>query len=328
MSRLRVSASLAALIAVLALLLAACGDEAGSGSEADEDDNTEAEADDGDDEGADEGAENEELGSLTVGSVDFDENVIVAAMYAEVLADAGYDVERRFQLGTREAVLPALEGGELDVIPDYIGSAVEFIDTGATGDTAETADLLRDLLSEDGIAVLEPADAQNKNALVVRSETAEEHGLETTSDLADVAGDLVLGGPPECPERPLCLIGFEETYGLEFAEFQPLDAGGPVTVQALADGDIDVALLFSTDESISENDWVLLDDDQGLQPAENIAPLVREDALGDTLEERLNALSAALTTEEITELNRQVRLEGADPEDVAADWVADQGLVD
>jgi osmoprotectant transport system substrate-binding protein len=316
MSRIPTALRLLLLVAGLALLMAACGDDA-----ADDDLDT-----DGNDNG--EAADDDvERGNLTIGSVDFDENVIVASMYAEVLDAAGYDVDRRFQLGTREAVLPALEGGELDIVPDYIGSSVEFIDTGATGDTDETTERLRELLADAGVVVLEPADAENTNALVVTRETADEFGLETTSDLADVSDQMVLGGPPECPERPLCLIGFEDTYGLSFAEFQPLDAGGPVTVGALENGDIDVALLFSTDESIGANDWVVLEDDQDLQPAENIAPLVREASLNDEIEELLNEISAALTTDEITELNRQVRLEGADPEDVAADWVADQGLL-
>lgn len=302
MNRLAPCLRLFAIFAATALLLAACNDDDSPGDGADR-------------------------GSVVVGSVDFDENVIVASMYAEVLADAGYDVSRRFGLGTRELVLPAAENAEIDVFPEYVGSSVEFLASGATGDTEETAQLLRDLLEERGLAVLDPAGAQNTNALVVTSETAETYGLSTTSDLAEVGGELVLGGPPECPERPLCLIGFRDVYGIDFAAFQPLDAGGPVTVQALRDGDIDVALLFSTDESIAEYDWVLLEDDQELQPAENIVPVVRQEILTDEIADLLDSVSAALTTEEITALNRQVRLEGQDPEDVAEQWLRDQGLI-
>lgn len=317
MSRTPRALRLLLLLAAVALLLAACGD-----------DSDDAAGDDAGDDVGDDAGDDVERGSLTIGSVDFDENVIVASMYAEVLEAAGYDVERRFQLGTREVVLPSLSNGELDIIPDYIGSSAEFLEVGtATTDTEETAEALRELLADDGIVVLEPAPAQNTNALVVTRETAEEFDLETTSDLAAVGDQLVLGGPPECPERPLCLIGFEETYGIEFADFQPTDAGGSVTVEALEDGDIDVALLFSTDESIRANDWVVLEDDQNLQPVENIAPLVREDSLNDEIRDLLNDLSAALTTSEITELNRQVRLDGEDPEDVAATWVDEQGLL-
>jgi osmoprotectant transport system substrate-binding protein len=275
------------------------------------------------------GDDAEDRPTVTIGSVNFDENVIVANMYAGVLEEAGYTVNRRFMLGARDAVMPAAEGGEIDLFPEYIGSATEHFEPGtATGDTDETAAALRGLLDERGLELLEPAPAENKNGLVVTRETADQHGLTATSDLQPVAGELVLGGPPECPERPLCLIGFTETYGLEFADFQPLDAGGPITVQALRDGDIDVALLFTTDESIVEFGWVLLDDDQDLQPAENIAPVIRSEVVTDELRDLLNGLSAQLTTEEITELNRRVRLEGEDPQDVAEGWLRDQGLID
>jgi osmoprotectant transport system substrate-binding protein len=267
--------------------------------------------------------------SVTIGSVNFDENVLVAAMYADVLEDAGYHVNRRFLLGTREVVLPAAEGGEIDLFPEYVGSAAEFLEPGtATADTQDTTEQLRGLLADRGLDVLDPAPAENKNGLVVTAETAEQYGLEAVSDLQPVAGELVLGGPPECPERPLCLIGFEEVYGLMFADFQPLDVGGPVTVSALADGVIDVALLFTTDESIVEHGWVLLEDDGDLQPAENIAPVIRTDVVTDEIRDLLGDVSEVLTTEAITELNRQVRLEGRDPEEVAEGWLREQGLIE
>jgi osmoprotectant transport system substrate-binding protein len=268
--------------------------------------------------------------TVAVGSADFDEAEIVAAMYAAVLEDAGYDVERRFLFGPRETYFAALTDGELDLVPEYAGSALEFLTGGAgeaTANVGETVERLRDHLAEEELTALEPAEAENANTFVVTSETAEEYGLETVSDLQPVAGDLVLGGPPECPERPLCLIGLEEVYGIEFRDFQPLDAGGPVTIGALEGGDIDVALLFTTEPAIQDNDWIMLEDDGGLQPVENIIPVVRDDTLDDDIAERLNAVSERLTTEEISALNARVRLEGADPQDVAEDWLAEQGLL-
>jgi osmoprotectant transport system substrate-binding protein len=268
--------------------------------------------------------------TVAVGSADFDEAEIVAAMYAAVLEDAGYDVERRFLFGPRETYFAALTDGELDLVPEYAGSALEFLTGGAgeaTANVGETVERLRDHLAEEELTALEPAEAENANTFVVTSETAEEYGLETVSDLQPVAGDLVLGGPPECPERPLCLIGLEEVYGIEFRDFQPLDAGGPVTIGALEGGDIDVALLFTTEPAIQDKDWIMLEDDGGLQPVENIIPVVRDDTLDDDIAERLNAVSERLTTEEISALNARVRLEGADPQDVAEDWLAEQGLV-
>jgi len=269
--------------------------------------------------------------TLTLSSADFTEAEIVARMYALALEDAGFQIEGNYQLGARGVILPEFEGGGIDVYPEYIGSALEELNGGAgeaTGDTEESLALLRAQFEERGGTVLEPAEAQDKNGLVVTQETAEEFGLETVSDLTDIAGELTLGGPPECPERPLCTPGYEETYGITFGEFVPLDAGGPLTAEALAAGDIDVALLFTTDGIIAENDWVLLEDDQGLQPAENLVPVVRTEVLNDEIKETLNGVSAVLTTQALTELNRRVNVEAADPEEVARSFLVEEGLLE
>ncbi len=187
--------------------------------------------------------------------------------------------------------------------------------------------LLEPLLSEKGVALLEPSGANDTNAFVVTAETAEEHSLATMSDLAPVSGDLILGGPPECPERPFCIPGLKDTYGVEFKEFRPLDVGGPLTVAALDKGKIDVALLFSTSSVIGDKGWVVLEDDQALQTAENITPVVSEDALDDELETLLNEVSALLTTENMTELNGRVEIEQETPEDVARSFLEENGLL-
>lgn len=142
-----------------------------------------------------------------------------------------------------------------------------------------------------------------------------------------VASQLTLGGPPECPERPFCIPGLRDVYGIEFGQFVPLDVGGPLTVEALQNGEIDVGLLFSTSSVIVENGWVLLEDDKGLQNAENITPVVRTEVLDDTIAERLNAVSAALDTQTMTELNGRVEVDGEDPAAVAADFLQQQGLL-
>ena len=141
-----------------------------------------------------------------------------------------------------------------------------------------------------------------------------------------VASQFVLGGPPECPKRPFCLPGLKEVYGVEFEDFQPLDVGGPQTVNALKAGRIDVGLLFSTSSAIQANDFVVLEDDENLQTAENITPLIRQDALDDTIESALGDVSAALTTENMTELNGRVEIDQEDPADVAADFLEQEGI--
>ena len=302
--------ALVALLAVLAIVGAACGDD--------------------DDDGGAAGGATEQKGRIVVGSTNFSEQQIVANMYALVLEHAGYDISRKLNLGTREVVEPALESGDIDLYPEYIGTALEFLNKGAgeaTGDTDETAAKLRERFESRGVSVLEPAPAQDQNALVVTPETAEKYGLEKVSDLSDVADQLVFGGPPECPERPFCLPGYKETYGLEFKDFKPLDVGGPITKQALENGDIDVALLFSSDGGIAARGWKVLEDDKELQAADNVVPVIRTEVLDDDVKGLLNGLSEKLTTDELSELNRQVDEDKKDPEDVAQAWLKDQGLL-
>lgn len=271
-----------------------------------------------------------ERGNVVVGSTNFSEQEIVANMYALVLEQAGYNVATRFQLGPRELVLPALENGDIDLYPEYVGTLLETLNGGAgeaTSDTDATTELLRAQATERGITVLNPAPAQDRNGLVVTKETADRLSLATVSDLKAHASELVFGGPPECPERPLCLQGYERAYDMAFKEFRPLDAAGPVTWAALENGSIDVALMFTSQGIIAEEGWVLLEEDAELQPAENIVPVIRDSVVTDEIAELLNAVSAKLTTEAITELNRKVDTEQADPRDVAKAWLIEAGLL-
>ena len=270
----------------------------------------------------------EEKGSLTVGSDAFYEAQIVGAMYALVLEDAGYDVETRLDLESREVRLPAMESGEIDIAPEYIASLLSVVDPDSGGATTpdEGAEALAPLLEEMGLELLEPSQAVDVNAFVVTPETAQEHGLSAVSDLSGPAEDLVLGAPPECPRRPYCIPGLEETYDVVFGDFKPLEYGA-ATVQALEAGAIDVALLFSTDPLIDQKGLVLLDDDMNLQQADNITPLVRSEVLNDEITELLNSVSAALTTENITPLNARVLVDQEDPEDVARDFLEEHGLL-
>ena len=268
-----------------------------------------------------------EKGELTVGSDNFAEAQIVAEMYAQVLEDAGYRVERQLDLESREVRLPAMEDGQIDIAPEYLASLLSVVDPKATpsGDAAEAATQLEEPLAEMGLETLEPSDVVDTNAFVVTQETADEFQLESVSDLADVAGDMVLGAPPECPERPFCIPGLKKTYNVEFSDFKPLEYGATIT--ALSGGEIDVGLLFSTDGSIAENNFVVLEDDKNLQAADNITPLVVSESLDPEIEELLNSVSAALTEDEITELNKRANVDVEDPEDLAAEFLEDKGLL-
>jgi osmoprotectant transport system substrate-binding protein len=149
----------------------------------------------------------------------------------------------------------------------------------------------------------------------------------SSGETATIASTLTLGGPPECPTRAFCAVGLNDTYGVVFGSFKPLDVGGPLTVAALDSGAIDVGLLFSTSSVISANGWVVLEDDKHLQQADNIAPVVREEVVNDEITGLLNAISAALTSENITGLNKQVEIDKEDAADVAGAFLDEQGLL-
>jgi osmoprotectant transport system substrate-binding protein len=269
-------------------------------------------------------------GPVVVGSANFPEQLILGNMYALVLEDAGFEVERRLNLGSREVIFPAIAEGEVDVLPEYLGALSAFVSEGEEESITDPQEL-RDVLAEelpDDLVLLESSDAQDQDALAVTAETAEELDLQSVSDLAPVAGDLTLGGPAETETRYVGVPGLKEVYGIEFGEFRALDAGGPLTTEALNSGDIDVGRVFTTQGVIDEFGWVVLEDDMGLVPAENITPLAREEIVTEDLRAALNELSETLTTEELTELNKQVEVDKADPEDVARDWLVEQGLIE
>ena len=184
--------------------------------------------------------------SLTVGvSGAFTENQLVAEMYSQVLENCGYSITKKLDIGTREISDAALQKGDIDLKPEYISSELAFVDPTAptSGDPAVVAGRLRPLLAKKGVALLDYSPAADQNVFVVTQATATKYHLQTVDDLASVAGQLTLGGPPECPKRPFCLIGLKKVYGVTFGSFKALDIGGPETVQALSAGAIDVGLL-------------------------------------------------------------------------------------
>lgn len=268
--------------------------------------------------------------AITVSSFAFTESEILAEVYAQALEAQGYPIERNLNLGSREVVQPALASGDIDFVPEYLGSLAVFLEAEASGDPQATWEAAQGALGE-GVTLLQYAPAQDQNGFVVTQETADEFGLSAVSDLQPVADQLVLGGPPECPEREFCLIGLMEVYGIEqFADFRPLEIG-LIMVEALTAGEIDVALLFTTDAFIAANDLVLLEDDKGLQQAENIAPAVTAeivDAYGEEFTSFVDSISEMITTEGLTALNAQVQIDQEDAADVARGWLVENGFLE
>jgi osmoprotectant transport system substrate-binding protein len=269
---------------------------------------------------------------IAVGSFDFPESVLLAEIYGGALAAKGFPVRIQPDLGSRELVDPALMGGLLQLVPEYAGSAVDFLSLGrlpTTSDVAATNLALADLVARQRLVVGKPAAAQDANVIVVTAATAARYHLRSVADLAGAAPRLVFGGPPECPGRAYCLPGLKRVYGLRFRKFVALDAGGPLTLQAIEGRHVDIALMFSTDPRIAARHLVVLADDRGLQPAENVTPLLRGDVVarfGACLVDVLNAVSGRLDTSSLRALDAQVELSGRDPRRVAGDWLHSQGL--
>jgi osmoprotectant transport system substrate-binding protein len=266
-------------------------------------------------------------GAVIVGSFGFSESRTIAEIYSQALEARGLIVQRAFDIGSREVVEPALEQGKVDVVPEYLGTALRFL--GVERRTNPHA-ALAEAFAPRGVTVLDPAPAENKNGIVLTQATAQRLRARTISDLGPVAPTLVFGGPPECPERPLCLPGLASVYGLRFKAFRPLDSGGPATVAALEGGEIDVALLFTSDGHLATGQFVLLDDDRGLQPAENVVPVVRTAVVerhGTAVVDTLNRVSGELRTQDLTELNRRVDIDGVPAKQAAGDWLRQHGLI-
>ena len=270
---------------------------------------------------------------ITVGSFDFPESVLLAEIYGQALAADNFPVRILPNLGPRELVDPALMDGLVQLVPEYAGSALEFFSLGrlsATSDAEAANRALAGSVAGRGLVSARPAPAQDANAIVVTAATAARYGLRSIADLARLAPGLMFGGPPECPGRAYCLPGLKRVYGLRFKAFTPLDAGGPLTLQALEEGDIGAALLFTTDPDIPARHLVVLADDRGLQPAENITPVVRRDVIaryGPNLLAALNTVSALLDTGTLRALDARVELAGQDPRLVAGRWLRAHGLI-
>ena len=273
--------------------------------------------------GTDESSESD--ATIRFASYDFTENQILAEVYAEGVRRAGLPVSIQEAVGTREVVQPALQQGVLDVVVDYLGTAVSFTDADASAQERtpqELATTLAAALDDRGVSVLDAAEAEDQNGFAVTTAFGAENGVGRLSDLAPLAPGLVFGGPPECPERPFCLKGLEDVYGLHFGEVRSMPSRG-ATVEALVSGEIDVGLLETTDARLSVAPVMLLVDDRGLQPHENVVPLVRTDVLGrwgEKLRNALDEVSARLVTADLVSLNAAVELDGLSPAQAAARW--------
>jgi osmoprotectant transport system substrate-binding protein len=315
---MRLSRTLGACAAALTLLLAAgCGDDDLEGGS------------DNDDGGS--------KGSVVVGGQDFTESQVLAAIYQKLLEDQGYSVQTKL-VTTRDVYLPELADGNVDVVPDYLAGLTDYLNTEANGpeaplvssnDPVATLEALEPLAEEQGISILPPSEATDQNAFFVTQEFAEENDLETLSDLAALGEPIKLGAPPDCEGRADCEGGLTDVYGLEITEIVPLDFASAQVKDAVANDEVQLGETGTTDGTLEDLGLVLLEDDKGIQPAQNLTPAVNSDFLADNpdLEDLFNELSEALTTEDLAEMNAKVDLERQKPEDVATEFLEDKGLL-
>jgi len=268
--------------------------------------------------------------SIRAAAFNFGESAVLSWIYALALRDAGFEVDvTQIQPGrTRELLLPMLFEGQVDYVPEYLGSLLGFLGGEPSGESETNYEQASELLAARGVTLLPYAPAEATNAFVVTREFSESRNIIRLSDLGAVASQLKFGAPPECPVRRFCALGLRDVYGIEFGEFLPLDFRARVT--SLASGEIDVALLFTTDAAIAANDWVILEDDRKLEPAENVALAIRStvvEAHGTPLTDVVVALNNSLTSEVLTELNGRVQLGRQSPEEVARAWLEEQGVI-
>ena len=303
MRTFRRSRAFGAILVALALIAAACAEESGGGAK-------------------------DEM-PITVASFNFPESVILAEVYAQALEADGYSVERRLNLGSRELIFPELEAGNVDLLPEYVGSSlVVGFALDAPSDLSSAVSDLRTAFADLNMQVLDAAPGEDKNVFVVTKAFADANGVASVSDLSG-AGDITLGGPPECENRSTCYQGLVETYGLPNVAFESIQEGS-ARVAALESGEIELSLLFSTQPVITEKGFVALEDDEGLIAPENIIPILSDevaDAFGADLTSLLNSVSAKITTDALLELNGKVELEGQSEADVAKEWLDRNGFL-
>ncbi|MDT0429128.1 ABC transporter substrate-binding protein [Streptomyces salyersiae] len=265
-------------------------------------------------------------GGVTIGTANFTENQVLGHLYAAALDAAGVKTTVRPNLGTREILIPALKGGDIDLLPEYQGALLHYLDAKATAtEEGEMQNALAMALPR-GLQILPYGQAEDSDAFAVTRETAKEYGLKSLADLAKHNGKLVIGAAPEVKKRAVGSVGLKDVYGVEFKEFKSLDSSGPLVKGALKKGDVDVANLFTTDTDIIAEGWVVLTDPKNLIPGQHVVPLIADRKADSTVRKALARLGSLLTTKDLTELNRLVDKDRKDPEDVAHDWAAKHGI--
>lgn len=259
--------------------------------------------------------------TVVVGSQAYYSNEVIAEIYAQALDEAGFSVEREFNIGQRDAYMPSLEDGDITIFPEYTGNLLQFYDSDTSArEPDEVYEELAAALPE-GLDVLEPAEATDQDSYTVTTDFADEHDISTIEDLAEVDDDLTLGGPPELAERPYGPEGLDSVYGIDV----DFEATGDTTVDDLIAGTVNVANVYTSDPRIQTENLVVLTDPESLFLASEVVPVVDAE-MADELAEVIDPISAALSPDALIDMNVQSQVEEKSPQDIAADWLEGNGL--
>lgn len=267
-------------------------------------------------------------GSVTIGSADFDESILLADIYGDAMAAKGVKVTKHLNIGERPVYMKALSDGDITAFPEYSGSILPFL-LGKTT-TAKTPDdvyaQLQQVAAANKFVVTNYAPAQDSDTITVTQATASKYHLKSIGDLKSVASKLTLGAPANFKSRPDGVPALKADYGVVFGRFVPTDAGGPVTVNALKNGSVDAADVFSTDPSIVSNHFVSLADPKSMFAAQNIVPIFAKNTLTQPMKQACDAVSAKLDTKTLLALRAKLG-PNVDPDTVAKDWLKQEGLI-
>lgn len=303
MTRIRSRLTLAAgLAAVAALTLSACasGDPLDSGSGS---------------------TDTAASGTIVVGSQDYYSNEIIAEIYAQALEAADFTVDRKFSIGQRDAYMPDVESGAIDLFPEYTGNLLEYLDKDATATSPEDVYSALQEALPDGLTALDYAEATDQDTYTVLKSFAEENGLTTIADLSKVTTPVTIGAAPEFEQRPYGPAKAKEVYGVDLA----FSATGPTTLESLLAGEIQVADIYSADPAFQTEDIVALEDPENIILASNVVPIASSD-VADEIADVINAISEKLTAEELVALNVQSTVDKKSAEEIAKQWLADNDL--
>ena len=264
--------------------------------------------------------------TIKIGSANFSESTLLATIYAEALQSKGVKVDQTPPLGSRETYIPALKDGSIDLIPEYTGTLLQYLNPRATQSSAEEVYAALRKTVPAPLTVLDKSSAEDKDAVVVTKALADKYNAKSIADLAPHCGELVVGGPSEFATRPDGTPGIKKTYNCAFKSYLSLDTG-PVTVKALVDNTIQAADIFTTNPAIEDNNLVALEDPKNNFAAQNVVPLINSAKATDQVKQTLNAISAKLTTAGLVELNRELNApDKPDSATVAKGWLSKNGL--